>query len=449
MLSNIFVRDRVRLAALLIFSAAATGAFCAEQPTLSVKADRADSLYKRGETATFTISAEGLPAGSGPISYSILRDGIHTIDSGTVNLAGAPATLKLSLDQPGHLICRANLAGTSPAAIGVLFDPLDIEPGIAEEPDGYEAFWDAQRKLLRDNPAVPDLKSVASPSEKAEVFDVTIAMPEGRPVRGYFALPKNATAGSHPAIAFFHGAGVRSAGKGSVAKAAADGMIAIEINAHGIDNDQPASFYTDFEKNELGGVYYPHIGRESRDTWYMLNMYRRLMRALDFLAERPEWDGRILVTSGSSQGGAQSIAAAGLDPRVTAFAAYVPGMVDLAGCEAGRIGGWPRPVPVGKDGRCTDPAILGEARYFDVVHFTRRTKAEGFFSVGLIDLTCPATSIYAAYNQIPEERRQILIRPDMSHANPSDISAKGYAFLLDHVRRMQNEAKTAATRKAG
>ena len=116
-------------------------------------------------------------------------------------------------------------------------------------------------------------------------------------------------------------------------------------------------------------------------------------------------------------------------------------MVDLAGCEAGRIGGWPRPVPVGKDGRCTDTAQLEVVRFFDGVHFTRRTKAEGFFSVGFVDLTCPATSIYAAYNQLPDERRQILVRPAMSHSTPPEIKAEGSKFIEAHIKRMQSEAK--------
>ncbi len=40
-------------------------------------------------------------------------------------------------------------------------------------------------------------------------------------------------------------------------------------------------------------------------------MFLRMERAIDFLASQPEWDGRILIVTGSSQGGGQAIVAAG------------------------------------------------------------------------------------------------------------------------------------------
>ncbi len=433
----------LRRHALLMLLVFAAGVAAAAQPKLEITTDRPDAIYQSGQTATFTITPHNLEEVDSPIQYSILRDGIHIIDEGSLALESSPISVSASLAEPGNLILNASIDGPTgqvKAAMGVMFDPYEIKPGIVEEPEGYEAFWQAQRELLRRDPAEPILTPVDSGREGITMLDVTIPMPEGRPVRGYFALPADAAPGAHPAMLYVHGAGVRGAGKSDTVRSAAEGMIALEINAHGIDNAMPAQFYTDFHANELGGVYYPHIGRESRETWYMLNMYRRVMRALDFLAERPEWDGRILVTSGSSQGGAQSIAAAGLDPRVTAFVAYVPGMVDLAGCVAGRIGGWPRPVPVNReDGRCTDTAILEEVRFFDGVHFTRRTKAEGFFTVGLIDMTCPPTSIFAAFNQMPPERRKILIFPAMGHSTPAKLRDQGFQFVLDHIQRMRQQ----------
>jgi cephalosporin-C deacetylase len=49
--------------------------------------------------------------------------------------------------------------------------------------------------------------------------------------------------------------------------------------------------------------------------------YSDQIRAIDVLTEQPEWDGRTVAVFGISQGGFQAIAAAGLDPRVTFFAA--------------------------------------------------------------------------------------------------------------------------------
>ena len=70
-------------------------------------------------------------------------------------------------------------------------------------------------------------------------------------------------------------------------------------------------------------------------------MFQRACRALEYLKSRPEWDGRILIVSGGSQGGAQALAAAGLDPQVTCCVALVPALCDHHGLLAGRQPSWP------------------------------------------------------------------------------------------------------------
>ncbi len=435
-----------RLGTLVMFLALFCAAAQAAQPGLKVQIDHPDGIYRSGETATFTLTLNAASTTSHVLNYSILRDGLHIMDQGTRPIGAEPVTISVKLDQPGHLILRAGLDdGRVRPLIGILFDPYEIKPGLPEEPEGFDEFWQRQRELVRRDPATPILEPIDSEKEGIEMYDVTIPMPEGPPVRGYFATPVGATPGTMPAVVYLHGAGGRSATKPAILQAAGAGMIAIEANAHGYDNGQPVSYYNEWRKQLEGdGVRYPLIGRESRESWYMLNMYRRALRALDFITARPEWDGRILVVEASSMGGAQTIAVAGLDPRVTGFVAYVPGMVDLGACEVGRIAGWPRPVPVDPEtGRCTDPAILAEVRYFDGVHFMRRTRAEGFFSIGLIDLTCPATSIMAAVNQLPPERRQLLIMPEMDHTTPVALRRnEGFNYILQHVARMRRQAAT-------
>jgi cephalosporin-C deacetylase-like acetyl esterase len=127
-------------------------------------------------------------------------------------------------------------------------------------------------------------------------------------------------------------------------------------------------------------------------------MFLRLVRAIDFLTEQPEWDGRTVAVYGSSQGGAQAIAAAGLDSRVSFFVAGVPAMCDHTGFLANRISGWPKFVPTGE--KSPSAAVVSAIRYYDAVNFAARAKAPGYFTVGFIDTTCPPSSVYAAYNAL-------------------------------------------------
>jgi len=160
-------------------------------------------------------------------------------------------------------------------------------------------------------------------------------------------------------------------------------------------------------------------------------MFLREIRALDFLASQPEWDGRTVVVFGGSQGGAQAFAAAGLDSRVTFFAALVPAMCDHSGAMVKRVSGWPKLVPDGPDGK-PDAKVLEVARYFDAMNFATRAKAAAFVSVGFIDVTCPPTSVYAAYNalRVPKE---IFNDPPSTHA----ISPQARDAVLRHVEAMR------------
>jgi cephalosporin-C deacetylase-like acetyl esterase len=166
-------------------------------------------------------------------------------------------------------------------------------------------------------------------------------------------------------------------------------------------------------------------------------MFLRLIRAIDFLTSQPEWDGVVVCVSGASQGGGQSIAAAGLDPRVTFIATGVPAICDHSGQAVGRINGWPKLVPNDATGK-PDPKVLQESRYFDCMNLATRAKAEAIFSVGFIDTTCPPTSVYATYNNYAG-KKQILNKPLMGHAQPHEVVEVFHNVMWEHIRRMTTE----------
>jgi cephalosporin-C deacetylase-like acetyl esterase len=207
---------------------------------------------------------------------------------------------------------------------------------------------------------------------------------------------------------------------------AAEGLLVLDINAHGIPNGQPDAYYQELAKGRLKN-YRTH-GREDRETIYFLGMYYRLMRAIDFLTAQPEWDGKFLIVQGTSQGGGQSLVAAGLDSRVTAIAPGVPAMCDHTGV----INGWPRLVPRDDAGN-PDPKIQAVARYFDAMNFAARTKAEALVSVGFIDLTCRPTTVYAAYNNLQGEKK-IFNMPLMGHKNAPEWDGMVLDMIKAHIQ---------------
>ena len=403
--------------------------------TIKLAIDHQDGVYKTGEPVVFTISVlkDGQPAKGAEALCEVTRYRGIPVSSEKLPLAGEPLTVKATLDAPGFLRCKVSCpAGEKDAAtaeIGAAVAPLEIKPSLPP-PDDFDAFWADQKKKLAASKMEPTLTPIDSPTKGVECFDLQIPCPGGRPVSAYFARPAAAKPKSLPAVLYTHGAGYRTSSLPNAAYGAEQGMLSVDLNALGAPNGKPDQFYADLATGELKN--YPAIGIESRDTYFFLGMYLRLLRALDFLAAQPEWDGRNLFVSGSSQGGGQAIVAAGLDPRVTAIAASVPAMCDLTGPAAGRPAGWPNKVPLitGK----MDPKLSEVARYFDAMNFAPRAKADAVFIVGLIDNTCPASSVYAAFNACAG-KKEMVVRPAMGHQFPSENFALMRKFLKDHIRK--------------
>jgi cephalosporin-C deacetylase-like acetyl esterase len=398
-------------------------------PTLKVITDRPDATYKAGETATFTIESSQ-PA---EVTLVFSKDGVQPQPAKKVQLEGGKLSLTSKLDEPGFLQLRAT-SGKASALAAAAYDPLQIKPSMPV-PEDFDAFWTAQKAALAKVPLKSTLTPVTTAVKGVEAFDLQVECLGGKPVSGYFGRPQGAKPKSLPAILHVHGAGVRSSGLGSVSWALNEGgMLSLDINAHGIPNGKPAEFYTALQNGELKD-YRAH-GNKDRETVYFKGMFLRLIRAIDFLTAQPEWDGKTLIVFGSSQGGFQALAAAGLDSRVTFICAGVPAGCDHTGSQANRVNGWPKIVPNGTDGK-PDPAALQASRYYDCVNFATRAKSKGAaVTVGFIDTTCPPTSVYAAYNALTVPKT-IHFDTLAGHTNTPAAQKFMQQAAFKHVREMK------------
>lgn len=398
--------------------------------TVSVVTDRTDALYHVGETATFVIRVlhHGQPLGEADVQWRISKNGETTIEQGSIRLENGEARVSASLSEPGFLQCRVafQAGGAETVALaGAGVDPQDIAPSLPV-PDDFDAFWASKKALLAEIPMNPRMVPVSPSAKGFEIFDVQADSIGGVPVSGYFVRPADAEPGSLPAILTLHGAGVRSAGIPT--GWAKEGMLAMDINAHGVPNGKPAAYYDGLVTGSLSR--YSMRGRDSRDTYYFLGMFLRVVRAIDFLASQPEWDGKTLILYGTSQGAAQSLAGSALDPRVTFFVAGVPAMADLTGIAAHRPMGWPGMGVYSNVSKVKD--VLETVRYFDGMNFATRIKADGFFTVGFVDTACPPATVYAAYNNV-NTGKAIYHDIAAGHVNTPEATRRMRAAVLAHV----------------
>ncbi|WP_051166895.1 acetylxylan esterase [Hymenobacter norwichensis] len=158
------------------------------------------------------------------------------------------------------------------------------------------------------------------------------------------------------------------------------------------------------------------------------------MRAVDYLCSLPEFDGKNVVVTGGSQGGALAIVTAALNKRVTALAPFYPALCDLTGYQHGRAGGWPHLLTERTTPDASLPAQLATIGYYDVVNFARQITVPGFYSWGYNDNTCPPTSIYAAINAV-QAPKTVVITPISGHWRFEETNQQSLIWLKQQLAK--------------
>ncbi len=436
---------RVRMsAAVMLFvflTVAAATAQQARQPEsdykLSARAEREDAVYQKGEKVLFRIqlTEKGKPLSKQKIQYNITGDGGY-LKKGTVESSDSRVELEASLDRPGFLKCDVHWQdgqGNKASGIaGAAVAPLEIRPA-RPEPTDFDAFWTARKKELDDLPIEAALQKVDAGKQakpNVEVFDVKVNCTGGKSMSGYFAKPTEATPKSLPIIVSYHGAGVSSARM--PIWEAEKGALALDINAHGLENGKPAEWYADLYKGPMKNYRWENL--DNRDKQYFVGMFQRVYRSLQFMKAQPEWDGKTIVVKGGSQGGGQALAAAGLDPDVTFCQAFVPAICYHTGYLDKEFGGWPGFLK-GNIPSQVDPAVIETVvPYVDAASLAKRIKAECVLTVGFVDYVCSPTSVYVAYNNISSQK-QILTMPEQGHNTPKPEADAANKLLWEHIEK--------------
>jgi cephalosporin-C deacetylase-like acetyl esterase len=383
---------------------------------VSVVPDRADWTYAVGAPVRFRVNVErdGHAVAGAQVKYSCGPEQMPPVLERTAVAAASGLAIDAgSMKQPGFLRCTATTTvdGREYRGVGTAgFAPETIAPTV-ENPADFDAFWSAAKEELARLPI--DARMTPKPelsTARADVYHVGLqnvgSNPDGRTSRFYGILAAPRGEGRFPAIMNPPGAGARPY-RGLVAEAER-GYLTLQVGIHGIPVDLPVEVYDSLLFGPLAAWQgYGAFNLDDRDRYYYRRVYLGCLRANDFLASHPKWDGKNLIVTGGSQGGTLTVTTAGLDPRVTALAPYYPALSDQTGYLQGRAGGWPHLFKEEKDGHRT-PVKIRTAAYYDVVNFARRVRATGIYSWGYNDEICPPTSLYAAYNVVTAPKRLLL-----------------------------------------
>ena len=355
--------------------------------------DKSPIEYKPGEKMVFMVQ---LMEDSKPVEGKKLKwlrrgdDG--KTENGEAVSAANPLTIETSIDKPGFVHVAVTACDDSGKPLkdeknqeikfeggaGVGLEKLESYP----EPKDFDTFWAGQKARLAKVPMKFTMTEIPSNNPKILLYDVKVDCAGKKPVTGYFAKPKGASAKSLPARVVYMSYGVSS-----FKPEMHECMLTFKISAHGIENGREPEYYKKLQDGELKDYAFNKEENANPETAYFNGMMLRAMRALEFIKSQPEWDGKNLTVSGDSQGGFQSLIAAGLDGDVTSCTASAPWCCDLGGINLGRVRGW-------------RPDFTDALGYYDPVNHAKRIKCETAITAGLGDYTCPPSGLTVLYNNI-------------------------------------------------
>ena len=364
---------------------------------VTVTPDHKDWNYKVGEKAQFVVNV--LRSGTlidnavvdyeaGPEMYPDVSKKNVTLKDGTMKWTGTMKT-------PGfyRLKVTAHVGGKSYVGMCTAgFSPEQLQPAT-KCPADFDAFWEKVLNEARKNALDPHLTLLPDRcTETVNVYEVSFVndRPQGR-IYGILCRPVKP--GKYPALLRVPGAGSRPYG-GDV-WTASQGAVVLEIGIHGIPVTMEQKVYDNLNHGAFEGYWETNLDQPEK------NYYKRVVagavRAVDYIASLPEWNGKDIGVTGASQGGFLSLAVAALDKRITFMAAVHDAMCDYEIALQQRACGWPHYFYQQKN---PDMRKVEGARYYDGINFARRVACPSFFTFGYNDEVVPPSSSWSVYNVV-------------------------------------------------
>ena len=415
---NLFIGIRCTasvLSVLLFFTSSISAA------QFKLRTDRDHGLYETGETVTWSIEVIGDKEGETlpqEADFCLRSNGLEILDEGKIAFKEGKAAYSSTRNDEGTLLLVVKASGAK-SICGAAFNAKNIKSTISR-PDDFQEFWNTKLEEAGQVNLDPILTAETMTEPGVELWQVSFNNILGSRVHGQLAKPEFSDR-KLPAMLILQWAGVYGLKKSWVTKYAAQGWLVLNILPHDLPIYEPKSFYKEQSQGPLKN--YQAIGSSDRETSYFLRMYLSCFQAVRYLESRPDWDGEVLVVSGTSQGGLQALVTAALCPDVvSAVLAEVPAGCDQQGRAFGRSVGWPRwySAAKGPDG----DKVMQTASYYDAVNFCPDIICPTLIGMGLGDTTSAAPGIFRAVNEItgPVE---VVTMPEAGHQhtrlNPHDV----------------------------
>ena len=428
--------------------------------------DKSPLSYGPGETMVFTLEPQGVDGNLPEGAYKLWwrrSDDYGTVEEGSVPFTKEPFVYRTSLDKPGFVRLEAYVLdgsgnrvvkkftgdATTPegkkamneferkkknvffdGGAGVDVGSLALAPET--EPSDFDEFWARQFARLEKVPIRADRLEIESPTLSARLFAVRIDCAGLRPVTGYLSIPKAVDDGeTFPCLLETHGYSGDRCNHARPKWCPLD-KIVLNINAHGLKLEEFGA--TDADTKALRWEVRSHDRTYAFDpeqnkdpeVAYFNGMVLRVKRALQYLKTVEGWNGKDLGAVGGSQGGLQTIWAAGCGEGVTVADSGITWCCDMIMNNVrlerkASSDGWYIPWVPG----------LG---YYDAAVWAKRIPSScrtNITRAGLGDYCCPPMGLAKLWNNIPGNKSIKWVQGSEHGYVPPEYEGRDFVFASD------------------
>ncbi|WP_432545681.1 acetylxylan esterase [Kineococcus sp. SYSU DK004] len=286
-----------------------------------------------------------------------------------------------------------------------------------EEPDGFDEFWRSTLADARTRPAELTGERVETGLRTVDVHDVRFPGFAGQPIAGWLLVPRG-TREPTPAVVQYIGYG---GGRGEpwinlVPSAAGYVHLVMDSRGQG-GGGQHRAVTPDLDVDGTGPSTPGFLTRgvEAPEKHYLRRLVTDAVRAVDAVRTHPLVDPARVAVIGGSQGGGLALAVAGLADDLAGVVADVPFL-----CHYRRASEITDAQPYAEIARYLSgdrervEQVFRTLSHFDGVNFAARAGAPAWFTTGLMDATCPPSTVFAAHHHYAGPK-QIEVYPYNGH----------------------------------
>jgi cephalosporin-C deacetylase len=306
--------------------------------------------------------------------------------------------------------------------------------GCNPRPADFDEFWDKGLAEMGSTNPQTELVPAEFQVPGAECFHLYFTGVGGARVHAKLLRPEHCSS-PHPAILMFHGYSIDSGDWSDKLGYVSQGFTVAALDCRG-----QGGLSVD-DGGVIGNTLHGHIIRGLQDALHGSPeklLYRQIFLDTAQLAkivlEMPDVDPQRVGATGSSQGGALTVACAALEQRINRAAPLYPFLSDYK-----RVWEMDQAKEAYLELRdffrlydsvhAREEAVFEALGYIDIQFLADRIRAQVLWGIGLSDTICPPSTQFAVYNKI-NSPKTMQVYPDFEHEWIPDHQDKVFQFLM-------------------